>query len=395
MNKSIAFLDMSAGYKGVHNTGFLEALYTYAQVDCVSLFVVTHSAISEEWIEKFQKKRICLIRGFSGNFYQFANQQPSEKEALSYILKLSLEYQYAIQQVLKKTYQDLHLVFHTMSWEHLRALSLALRHISSNRLHLHIFLMYWCGVGDNYQIEDMFLAVQYKIALKKLLEFEQIELYTSNKEYQGAFSCLLDGIKIQLHPFFLGNWSASRDLLFNNRIIRNILLYSGEIKADKGFFELGKLIKMLAGQELLQRSNFIIQLSKDSLNSKQERFLDELEYYAKSHNIRLEIRKGFLSAIDIEELYKKVDLVVLNYSSEVYRHKTSGILWLAVQNGSMCAVAKNSWLQRELDALQLNFFCMDDKEEMQYIEHDNIPSEKVLEYRHAIFTPFWQWLLEL
>lgn len=47
--KTIVFIDMSAGYKGVHNMGFLDALYTYIQDTDINFVVAIHYAISKNW----------------------------------------------------------------------------------------------------------------------------------------------------------------------------------------------------------------------------------------------------------------------------------------------------------------------------------------------------------
>ena len=206
--KTIAFIDINAGYKGAHNMGFLDVLYTYMENTDINFSIITHSTISQNWQTKLESKRIDVIKLFTGNFYQFFNQEPPVSQVLPYIFQLSQEYIQSFQILLKKNQGIIHIIFHSMSWEHLQALSLAMNKLQDKRLFFHVFLMYWCGIDKNQNYQDVFLSTQYKLALTGLLRQNNMKVYTSNKEYQKSYFVLLDRrIPINLHPFFLGDWN--------------------------------------------------------------------------------------------------------------------------------------------------------------------------------------------
>lgn len=393
--KTIAFIDMSAGYKGVHNMGFLDALYTYIQDTDINFVVATHYAISKNWQNKLESKNIAVIKSFTGNFYQFSNQKPNISQVSPYIFQLSQEYLQSFKILLENRQENIYLVFHSMSWEHLQALSLAMSKLQDKRLFFHVFLMYWCGIDENQNYQDIFLSTQYKIALAGLLKQNNVKMYTSNKEYQKSYLMLLDGkIPINLHPFFLGDWNKSM-INKKSQDFQNILLYCGEVKQDKGFFELPRMLKNLIKNEKLIIKNFIIQLARENLSIEQKNICKELKIIANKNNVNIDFINEFMDTKKLLELYRKCDLALLNYDRFFYSQKTSGILWLSIQQGIICMVPNDTWLQRELEYLKQNYYVIyDDK--IEFIPH-NVQdlNPKILDYKQKIFQPFWQWLNKL
>lgn len=392
--KTIAFIDMSAGFKGAHNMGFLDALYTYIQDTDINFVVATHYAISKNWQNKLESKNIAVIKSFTGNFYQFSNQKPNISQVSPYIFQLTQEYLQLFKILLENRQENIHLVFHSMSWEHLQALSLAMKKIENERFFFHIFLMYWCGIDNKNEYQDFFLSLQYKLALTRMYrQNKNIKIYTSNKEYQKAYSFLLKNqIYIDLHPFFLGSWR--RQFLNKKAISKNILLYCGEIKKEKGFFDLPDILSSLLSIKEFKKYKFILHFTKNDLSVKQKNILKKLKKIADEFDVCIDFINKFIDTQSLIFLYEKCDLVVLCYHLGGYCQKTSGMLWLSIQCSTTCMVIKDTWLQRELDNFGLEYYMMCGND-INYVPYSGNYSTQDSRYRQKIFQPFGDWLEKL
>lgn len=388
----IIFVDVAAGYKGAHNLGFLESLSSSSLCDFAThVSVAVHCSICSKQEDKLHKNGVQVIKHFTQNFYELFEKDLGIVEAQPYIFSLSQEYRKLLEILPNKN--SAHLVFHTMSWEHIQALSLALRKIKRVEFIIHIFLMYWCGVGSTKK--DLFLMSQYKLGLLRLFMYNNIMLYTSNYEYKENYEHLLDSRReISLHPFFLGDW--------NNGIIKKIkstkekvvLLYFGELKASKKFYQLPELFQKLLQCNEFIGYRFIVHSSRSKINSKQKLVYESLKKTADNQSIKMDFIFGFLSNQELHNLFNICDFVVLNYDKTEYFNKTSGVLWLAIQYNVICIVTKNTWLQRELSFMNLNHYMIDNHK-VSYVSYNGTISLSTLKYRDQIFSPFFSWLKNL
>ena len=387
--KQISFVDIGAGYKGAHNSGFLDALCSYAKTGEAKVSIITHEALSTEWQSRLHKNNISPIRIFRTNIFELFDNSHNTSQINSYIFQLAQEYRVAFDKI-HQLYpeNEVHLIFHTMSWEHLSALGLALIDTNISRFKFHLFLMYWCGIDEELQYKDCYLALRYKISLSRLLKYSHVQLYTSNLEYLFAFKKLLGTDNVELHPFFLGDWhySGVGQKLKDSK--NKILLYSGEVKKDKGFYILPEVLKSLQ-QKWGTDISTVVHLSKKTLNLQQEQIITEGKFI----DSKIKIITSFLSTDDILALYKNCDSILLNYDNEAYRNKTSGVMWLAVQLGVTCVVTAETWMHRELLALNVDHFVINEKQELTFIgKYKSTNSDK---YLQKIYQPFWEWVKNL
>lgn len=388
----IIFVDVAAGYKGAHNLGFLEALSSSSLYDFAThVSVAVHCSICSKQEYKLHKNGVQVIKHFTQNFYELFEKDLDIVEAQPYIFSLSQEYRKLLELLPNKN--STHLVFHTMSWEHIQALSLALRKIQRTEFVIHIFLMYWCGMG--YGKKNLFLMSQYKLGLLWLSIYNNIRLYTSNCEYQENYEHLLDfRRKINIHPFFLGDW--------NDRFIKKskhtkekvVLLYFGELKASKGFYQLPELLQKLLQCNEFIGYRFIVHVSRSKVNNKHKSVYENLKKIADYQSVKVDFILGFLGDNELHNLFNICNFVVLNYDKTEYSDKTSGVLWLAIQYSMVCMVTKNTWLHRELDFMNLDYYVIDDGE-INYRSYNDAISVLSLKYREQIFLPFTIWLKEL
>lgn len=393
--KHVVFVDVAAGDKGAHNMGFLDALCAYAQNSHINFSIVTYYNISEFWKNKLKAKKINIIKLFTVNFYQFSNQRPSISQVSPYIFQLSQEYLWSFKILSSKERHHItHIIFHSMSWEHLQALSLAVQKLENKKFYFHIFLMYWCGIDNENNYQDFFLSSQYKLALTRMSKKNiNIKIYTSNKEYQQAYYFLLKNkASIDLHPFFLGDWRGS--FLNETKISKDILLYCGEIKQDKGFFDLPNILINLLSIEKFKKCNFILHFTKNNLSTKQKKICKRLQDIATEFDVRIDFINQFIDTQNLIFLYQKCALVVLCYHLSRYCQKTSGMLWLSVQCNVACMVTKGTWLQRELDNFRLDYYMICGNN-ISYVSHDGNLSVQDFKYRQKIFQPFGDWLENL
>ena len=390
--KKIAFIDIGAGFKGAHNTGFLDLLCKYSKTQKADITIITHQALSKEWQNKLSNQKISFVRIFDTDIFGLSIDSSTSTQINDYILQLSQEYKLAFK-ALVDLYPEgkVQLIFHTMSWEHLMALGLAIKCSLDERFIYNVFLMYWCGINEALQYEDPKLALNYKIALKRLKQCRNVKLYTSNQEYFLAFHRLMsDKTQIDLHPFFLGDWHADgiRKRQNNDDSKNNILLYSGEIKKEKGFYELPDILSKLKNK-WYQDSIVTIHLSKKDLNKKQKDIVSEIN---KINSTTKTIAK-FLSTEDMLTLYDQCNLVVLNYDSISYKNKTSGVMWLAIQAGATCIVSESTWMHRELLALNIDHLIINGYRDLVTVNKNKSINNK--KYLHKIYQSFWEWLIKL
>lgn len=390
--KQIAFIDIGAGFKGAHNTGFLDLLCKYSKTQEANITIITHQALSKEWENKLNNKKISFVRVFDTDIFGLSIDSSTSTQVNDYILQLSQEYKLAFK-ALVDLYPEgkVQLIFHTMSWEHLMALGLAIKGSLNERFICNVFLMYWCGINEALEYENPKLALNYKVALKRLKSCENVKLYTSNQEYLLAFQELMsDRTHIDLHPFFLGDWQADgiRQRQDNDGSKNNILLYSGEIKKEKGFYELPEILAELKNK-WYQDSIITIHLSKKDLSKKQKAIVSEI----KKTNPTTKTIAKFLNTEDILALYNQCNLVLLNYDSISYKNKTSGVMWLSIQAGATCIVSEDTWMHRELSAFGLKYMIIDNKKLIKRVNSSKFTSSN--KYIQTIYQPFWQWILKL
>ncbi|WP_372815739.1 hypothetical protein [Psychrobacter sp.] len=390
--KQIAFIDIGAGFKGAHNTGFLDLLCKYSKTQEADITIITHQALSKEWQYKLSEQKISFVRIFDTDIFGLSIDSSTSTQINDYILQLSQEYKLAFK-ALVDIYPEgkVQLISHTMSWEHLMALGLAIKGSLNERFIYNVFLMYWSGINEALEYENPKLALNYKVALKRLKSYENVRLYTSNQEYLLAFQKLMSyKTQIDLHPFFLGDWHADgiRQRQDNDGSKDNILLYSGEIKKEKGFYELPEILAELKNK-WYQDSIITIHLSKKDLSKKQKGIVSEI----KKTNPTTKTIAKFLNTEDILTLYNQCNLVVLNYDSTSYKNKTSGVMWLAIQAGATCIVSEDTWMHRELLALNINHLIINKNQKLIFINKNESINSK--NYLHRIYQPFWEWLIYL
>ena len=92
----------------------------------------------------------------------------------------------------------------------------------------------------------------------------------------------------------------------------------------------------------------------------------------------------------LHQLLSGADVLYLDYDANAYRHKTSGLLWLAAWHRLAVVVPKGSWLEREAMRLGTSYST---------IEGNRVGSTSPAAggmqagYFETTFAPFWPWLM--
>lgn len=385
----IAIVDPALGRTGAHNRGFVEMLLDQG-VDAASLAVCCSTAMSPPLRQDLAGRGLATMPVFDTDFYQVIGKPGSVVEHWDWIYRLSQEYLEAFERILRQWPDGtVHLLYHTLSWEHASALGLAIRlaGASGTRLRHLAFLMYSPGVDTSGAVYDAPRSLNFRLAFGTLSRLPGVNLYAGCGEYATAYARLLGrGQPLPIHPCFLGDW---RERPRRRRTLppQRILLYVGEIKQDKGFLDLPALVEDLLGSGAPQR-RYVVQFV-DVRNPTAAGVLDRLQELA-ARNRQLELHHGFLSEQQLRGLLADCDLLSLNYDPAAYVHKTSGLLWLAAWHGLAVWVPEGSWLEREARRLGVAYVAGTRPGRFDEAAVDDAAFDP--DYFQRIFTPFRAWL---
>ena len=385
----IAIVDPALGRTGAHNRGFVEMLLEQG-VPATGLAICCSAAISPALRQNLTERGLATMPVFATDFYQVIGQPGSVVEHWDWIYQLSQEYLEAFGRILQHwMHGTIHLLYHTLSWEHATALGLAIRLLGApgGRLRHLAFLMYSPGVDASGGIYDAPRSLNFRLAFGTLSKLPGVKLYAGCGEYATAYAKLLAHEQpLPVHPCFLGDW-RERPKRRLAALSRRILLYVGEIKQDKGFLELPDLVEDLLANGAPQW-NYVVQFVevRNEAAAGISRRLQELAAGSR----QLEVHDGFWSEPQLRDMLAGCDLLSLNYDPVAYAHKTSGLLWLAAWHGLAVWVPQGSWLEREARRLGLAYVAGSRPGRFDEATADAEGFDEA--YFRRIFTPFRPWL---
>jgi hypothetical protein len=382
----IAILDPALGNSGAHNAGFAASLAKNRHSDGEA-GIWCHQSLPDTERAALSAAGITVAHPFSVRFYELFGQGGTPVEHAAWISRLAAEYRAALEQVLKQWPSGpVLVVYHTLSWEHGLALAEAIATLGEDRLRLRhmILLMYSPGLDANGMVWNATLRANFAAAFGALAQQPHVTLYASCSEYATAYAALLGREHpLPLHPCFLGDWGIRAR---KAAAIDTHLLYLGVVKADKGFFELPDRLKSLLRQADPE-ARYVIQYfgPGGKINARSRSVADALAKLAKKHP-QIILHEGFWSD---EELLARLESAVslnLSYDAHAYRHKTSGLLWLAAWHGIAVTVPADSWLEREAQRLGMDYATQENGRvrPLPAADCDNA-------YFRTLFSPFWPW----
>jgi hypothetical protein len=383
----IAIIDPALGRTGAHNRGFA-ALLARQGAGRGELGVWCNKTIDAGLRKELADCGAAVVPVFDIDFYQLMEKSTGGvAEHWDWVYGLACQYAQAFEQVLEHWPRGtVHLVHHTLSWEHASALALAIRLTGdgADRLRHLAFLMFSPGVDHAGETYDNDMALNFRLAFRALDLAPGVSLYAGCSEYARAYAALLERPEpIPVHPCFLGDW-RDRPPSRRHGPVRTVLLYVGEIKQQKGFLQLPSMLEHLL-RTTTAETRIVIQFVAVR-NATAQRIVDELKRLAEGHE-RVELHHGFWSDEQLRAVLSSVDVVCLNYDAGAYRHATSGLLWLAAWYGLAVQAPSDCWLQRE--ALRLGVPV---RPSLDASRNATVPVPRDENYFNALFTPFWDWL---
>lgn len=123
----------------------------------------------------------------------------------------------------------------------------------------------------------------------------------------------------------------------------NVILSLGDTKIDKGLLLLTGMSELIGASDL--DAHFTIQVS-GSVATKYKDVTERLIDMA-SAEPRIHLLQGRQSLEDYSDRWKAAHLATLMYDPKVYRYKTSGLCWEAMNYAVPSIVLRGSWHERE------------------------------------------------
>lgn len=387
---NIAIIDPALGRTGAHNRGFA-ALLSRQGAGPGELGVWCNKAVDASLCKELVDCGAMVVPAFDIDFYQLMEKSTGGvANHWEWVYGLAEQYVRVFEQILEHwPGGTVHLVHHTLSWEHASALALAIELAggATGRLRHLAFLMFSPGVDYVGETYDRDKALNFRLAFGALDRTPGVNLYAGCSEYAWVYAKLLERTKpIPLHPCFLGDWRA-KPPSWRDGSTRTVLLYVGEIKQQKGFLQLPRVLEHLLDTTTAE-TRIVIQFVAVR-NDTARRIVEELERLAAGHE-RVELHEGFWSDEQLKAVLSSVDVLCLNYDADAYRHATSGLLWLAAWHGLAVQVPSGCWLQRE--ALRLGVPVLASLGAEGHTASAVAAQPRDENYFNALFTPFWSWL---
>ncbi|WP_428243088.1 hypothetical protein [Gynuella sp.] len=391
----LVIMDPALGICEGHHAGFIEALgQTLPSLpEQKSVIIVCHHDINEQTATKLTQQGFRVAPHFKVDFYHNLNKPySSSTEKSTFVRELAKQYISIIQN---RNSQSLYL-YHTMNWDHCQAINLALTYLVERKCsslgHHVLLLMFHCGINHLGHTTHPLIKMQFKAALKRLAKLKSVSLQTSNAEYLNSYNQLLAPAKdLKLHPnIFAGANDNGKTPKKADRSTDTspIILYMGDIKAEKGFLNLPNRLKQLLPKV---DTSIIIQYSgKLPAAPVFKQCQQELQNMAAQHP-KIELIPHFWNQQELHKALAHASLLVMDYDPTVYAEKTSGTLWLSASYRLPIALNGHSWLNREADRLGLCWTTIDDIHKVKSQRHKTaqIPENS---YKQELETPFWTWL---
>lgn len=385
----LAVIDPALGKTGAHNRGFVETLLAQRGPE-LQLALCCHHELEPALQATLAQGPMTVHPVFDGDFYQLLHRTGGVAEHWDWLHALAHGYLRAFERLLQQWPQGrIHLLYHTLSWEHASALALAITLLGGRgqRLRHIALLMYWPGLDPQGRVLDGPRSRNFQQAFLALERCPGVRLYASCSEYAQAYAQLLARPEpLPLHPCFLGDWrrAPTRAAALP---ARRVLAYLGEVKGDKGFLALPQRLATLLRHNPSQ-VQYVVQCVQVR-NEAGAAVLAQLQALAAQYP-QLELHHGFWSDAELHDQLQRCDALYLHYDPQLYAHKTSGLLWLAAWYRRSLWLPAGSWLQREARRLGLRHASGGDPlrlERAKVHRRDCQPA-----YFAQLFTPFCDWL---
>lgn len=406
---NLAVIDPGLMEPAGHHAGFasvLAASYPKHRA-AFDVTVLANRKLDNRLMETLESAGVRVVPCFDVAFYRYFEQAGNVVLRSEYVLALSKGYLEAFVFLRRQWGENGTgvLLYHTLSWEHTAALSLAIHQFGEmGRWFRHeVYLMFAPGVDRQGMVYDRERALNYRVAFSGLSELGNVHLSASCWDYAGAYRYLLGReVDLPIHPCFLADWSVlPRPDTERWRVDLNtarVLLYLGDAKAEKGFLSLPKLVQewqVLLGEQAKMIIHYTSHWGDASIEAVMERL-----YVMSLQDQRIELVNAFLDDAELHRLIKCCDLAAVSYDDVIYQHKTSGVLWLFAYYRVAMVILGTGWVLREAIQLGLSMIVKRSADGIinrlqngvLHFDDERVGNASYEAYRAQLFQSFWDYL---
>nr|VFJ43159.1 MAG: methyltransferase, FkbM family [Candidatus Kentron sp. DK] len=177
----------------------------------------------------------------------------------------------------------------------------------------------------------------WKDKLHSIYDIKNIRLYCPTDELSiELFSVFGVRLPVLSHPSTTYYDDELPKVMRNNSLVKNVL-YLGNLRAGKGCqltrLSISKLLE-LCGNEC------IIKVRRPP----QGKETKEIKSFFESVNKRVEVIDGNIGKQEFKRIIEEADVMVLPYTPDKFRNRTSGLLIDGLYAGIPCVVLENTWL---------------------------------------------------
>lgn len=195
--------------------------------------------------------------------------------------------------------------------------------------------------GDGRQaVEEPLRALFYRLAERAAQgPGPAVHIFASGGQHAAEYGALF-GREVPAHPLPLRPEPAARP----GAVARRALLFAGDARLDKGLALLPDLATALAAAH--PDWTFAAHVNAGNAHGEARAAAARLAEAAEGV-ANLELAGGRLAPEDYLALLRGVRLALFPYDPELYRRKSSGVLWEAISLGLPVLVPQGTWLEYE------------------------------------------------
>ncbi|WOD06169.1 hypothetical protein [Marinomonas sp. GJ51-6] len=403
--QEVVILDPGLREFGGHHPALLESLAKSKVLNDanLNLTVYGHADCNEALVTKLTQGCLQVAPYFTTSFYRHFYSQEKLFTFNGYITDLAKEYLNVMQRYKNKAVLFL---YHTLNWEHASALALAIallqRGVGLQHYHLVCLMYNPCSMSHD-QENAAGRYGKFRLGFNALSECINVKLFTAEHELTKNYQTML-GRSLGWHPCGLLSSRHRRDIENAQKKTptdkRNILLYMGDAKVNKGFLQLPELLEKVS-KEILGPSVRIVLQYTITNESESLAEVDKQLLQQQINDERIVLYRDFLTDEEIHQLWLNTAHVVFNYDETVYQTQSSGVLWLAAAYQANIYLLTNTWLNREVRRLGCDYEEVASFE--QFIQKlltqgtKKAKSDKLLgcesEYAQRLFSDLGEWLM--
>lgn len=384
--KSVFIIDPGLLEEGGHHAALFETLLG-SNLKGGSYTIFCHEDVSSNFRKLADHySNVKLRPHFKNYFYEHYDNNHFVKVAgiQKYIRSLAIEYYSAFRfAVAGCDSKELVFFYPCLNYEHALALQLALSKFRHQQSSIHHKV---CCMFSPSAESSLAMNLYYRMGFKALSSHHAVQLYATDseiKQFYESIGITLDGI----HPCYLLPWKELPRNLNSKNCTDSVLLYLGDAKENKGFFEIENIAKSLLS-EREEAIKIVVQFTMawetPELLSEKKKLKALSEKYT-----NLQVFDEFWSTDRLVNELSKMDMIICTYDTAYYQNKSSGLAWLASYFNIPIIMKERCWIQRESERLGNNIII--DKK----LKNINSNIQKDTEnnaYRDIIFDDFIVWL---